>query len=141
MYRRNSHFEKLVQFVQRQSLRSVHLAANVPGLDGLWVACENSPSNQVFAASHEVIDSVAADLAIRNIRCTKLHVSHAFHSEMVSPAAEAIRSFADYNEGSNGYRDQIYWLRTQLDDGKARTEDFNKTESAGRARLRARGSP
>ena len=63
--------------------------------ENLWVACENSPTNQVLAGWHEVIDAAAADLGSREVRCTKLHVSHAFHSGMVAPAAEAIQKFAE----------------------------------------------
>eukprot|EP01052_Picozoa_sp_SAG31_P018908 SAG31_NODE_1358_length_8643_cov_11.893375_4_plen_987_part_00 len=67
----------------------------VAGREDLWVACENSPTNQVLAGSHDTIDAVAEELTQRNIRNTKLHVSHAFHSGMVAPAAAAIRSFAE----------------------------------------------
>ncbi|MBB5196462.1 type I polyketide synthase [Anaerocolumna cellulosilytica] len=49
------------------------------------IAAINSPSNTVVSGDNQVIDSMVLLLQSRLVRCTKLNVSHAFHSLLMEP--------------------------------------------------------
>lgn len=58
---------------------------------GLAIAALNAPGLTVLAGSLEAVDAAAATLAARGVACTRLHTSHAFHSEMMDPILDEFR--------------------------------------------------
>ncbi|EGV18544.1 6-deoxyerythronolide-B synthase., Glutamate-1-semialdehyde 2,1-aminomutase [Thiocapsa marina 5811] len=57
---------------------------------GLSIAASNAPDLTVLAGRPEQVDAAERKLDARGIRCTRLRTSHAFHSEMMDPAVEAL---------------------------------------------------
>lgn len=57
---------------------------------GLSVAASNAPDVTVLGGRPEQVDAAERELDARGIRCTRLRTSHAFHSEMMDPAVEAL---------------------------------------------------
>jgi acyl transferase domain-containing protein len=55
--------------------------------EGLSLAVVNAPARCVVAGSEESIDRLERQLAERGSMSRRLHTSHAFHSEMMTPAA------------------------------------------------------
>ena len=53
--------------------------------DSLSIAALNSPTNTVLAGTRDAIKQVQASLKDNGISCTRLHVSHAFHSHLTEP--------------------------------------------------------
>jgi amino acid adenylation domain-containing protein len=54
------------------------------------LAARNAPRMNVYAGPTEAIDAFEAKLAHEGLATTRLHTSHAFHSSMMDPAAEAL---------------------------------------------------
>ena len=65
-------------------------AGLLTGLDRVWVANVNGPRQSVVSGETEQVRQVATRAASAGIRATALPVSHAFHSPMVSAAAQAL---------------------------------------------------
>ncbi|MEO1014119.1 MAG: type I polyketide synthase [Pseudomonadota bacterium] len=63
------------------------VAAILP--EELSIAAENGPSTTVVSGTSEAISSFEADCGVRDIGVSRLRTSHAFHSGMMAPAAEA----------------------------------------------------
>jgi enediyne polyketide synthase len=65
-----------------------------PMLDGepVVIAGYNGPQQSVVSGPADAVDRVCARAAARGVTAMRLPVSHAFHSELVAPAAEALRS-------------------------------------------------
>jgi len=61
---------------------------------GLDLAAVNAPSQCVVSGPSERIDAFSRKLAQQDIECRKLAVSHAFHSAMMEPAAQAVAEAA-----------------------------------------------
>ncbi|MBN2717429.1 MAG: acyltransferase domain-containing protein [Deltaproteobacteria bacterium] len=55
---------------------------------GIQLAASNSPGLCVVAGPDELVEDFANALEIDGIKSTKLHTSHAFHSEMMAPIVE-----------------------------------------------------
>jgi len=56
--------------------------------DTLCLAAINEPSMCVVSGPLEAIDQLEAELAVKEVRCRRLHTSHAFHSSMMDPIVE-----------------------------------------------------
>lgn len=56
--------------------------------DALSMSAINGPSFCVVSGSHEAVRGFQERLQSRGISCRRLHVSHAFHSHMMQPAAD-----------------------------------------------------
>ncbi|MCP4660714.1 MAG: amino acid adenylation domain-containing protein, partial [bacterium] len=52
------------------------------------LAAVNSPKLCTVSGPFEAIDKLAATLEARDVKCRRLHTSHAFHSPMMEPAVE-----------------------------------------------------
>ena len=65
------------------------------GNEEISLAAVNGPSLCVVSGPTTAIDALAERLASRDLRCSRLHTSHAFHSRMMEPAlahfAEEVR--------------------------------------------------
>jgi phthiocerol/phenolphthiocerol synthesis type-I polyketide synthase E len=57
--------------------------------NNLDLAALNGPAQSVVSGTFEAIDQLATQLAEQDIECQRLHTSHAFHSEMMSPILNA----------------------------------------------------
>lgn len=70
-------------------------AAIQPGVGELALAAENAPELCVVSGSLAAVSALQDQLAAQSIPCRQLHVSHAFHSEMMQsvlpPFREALR--------------------------------------------------
>ncbi|MEM7417081.1 MAG: type I polyketide synthase [Gemmatimonadota bacterium] len=55
------------------------------GLEGLSIAGVNGPTNTVVSGEVEAVEAVEASFAAKDVRCTRLEVSHAFHSHRMDP--------------------------------------------------------
>lgn len=53
--------------------------------DQLSLAAVNGPALCVVSGTHEAIDALESQLTAQQIVCTRLHTSHAFHSQMMEP--------------------------------------------------------
>ena len=81
--------------------------AGVEAVDGrLYLACDNDPARVVFSGTPGVVarakarlDAAGQDRYGRAIKTRQLHVTHAFHSSLMAPAADKIRDLVD---GFNG---------------------------------------
>jgi amino acid adenylation domain-containing protein len=60
---------------------------------GLSLAAVNAPDRLVLSGSEKNIHTAAAELEKKNISCSVLYTSHAFHSEMMEPIVDDFRSF------------------------------------------------
>jgi acyl transferase domain-containing protein/acyl carrier protein len=60
----------------------------------LAIAAINGPESVVLSGPREAIDAVAQTCKSRGVRCTPLHVSHAFHSPMMDPILDEFRALA-----------------------------------------------
>lgn len=59
--------------------------------DGISMAAVNSPGQIVFSGNEEAITGLSAALDLAGVAHVRLHTSHAFHSHMMDPAADAFR--------------------------------------------------
>ncbi|MDO5757780.1 MAG: amino acid adenylation domain-containing protein [Rhodobacterales bacterium] len=62
--------------------------------EGVDLAARNAPKLTVYAGPDDAIDGFAAQLEKAGIPCKRLHTSHAFHSAMMDPVADALRAEA-----------------------------------------------
>ncbi|MFI2710756.1 SDR family NAD(P)-dependent oxidoreductase [Micromonospora sp. NPDC018662] len=77
------------------SLRApLAVAAEVAARTGAVVAADNGDRHVVLAGPRPALDRVSADAARAGIEVTPLAVSHAFHSPLMAPAADALRDAA-----------------------------------------------
>ncbi len=60
--------------------------------EGVTLAAINAPGLSVVSGSFEAVDRFLDDLAAEGIQTSILKTSHAFHSPMMAPAAEALRA-------------------------------------------------
>ncbi len=85
---------RLMQEMPRGSMMAVRLpeAELAPFLSGdLALAAINGPKLCVAAGPDDAVDELDAALSARGVMTRRLHTSHAFHSPMMDPAAEALR--------------------------------------------------
>jgi iturin family lipopeptide synthetase A len=61
---------------------------------GVTIAVCNGPEQTVIAGANEALETVAEALADAGIRCTRLKVRHAFHSELMQPMLAPFREYA-----------------------------------------------
>ncbi|WP_198161787.1 type I polyketide synthase [Sphingomonas sp. TDK1] len=61
----------------------------------LWLAAENGPEDLVVSGEEAALAALCAQLEAQGIATQTLRVSHAFHSGLMAPAAEALRQVAD----------------------------------------------
>ncbi|SCX96952.1 hybrid non-ribosomal peptide synthetase/type I polyketide synthase [Desulfoluna spongiiphila] len=90
---------RLMQQMPEGSMRALRLSVEelTPLLTpGIALAAVNAPSLCVVSGAHEHMEAFEQALAAREIDTTRLHTSHAFHSEMMEPA---LASFAEALEG------------------------------------------
>ena len=66
------------------------LSALLPA--GVEIAAENGPELCTVAGPAEAVDALVAKLVARGVDARRLHVSHAFHSEMMAPALVPFRA-------------------------------------------------
>lgn len=59
---------------------------------GVEIAAENGPELCTVAGDFEAVDALIATLAKTGVEARRLHVSHAFHSEMMTPALAPFRA-------------------------------------------------
>ena len=59
------------------------------------VANVNYPQQTVVSGPTDAIDAFVADLESKDVKVTKLNVSHAFHSPVVEPIAESLRAVVE----------------------------------------------
>jgi acyl transferase domain-containing protein/acyl carrier protein len=79
---------RLMQSLPEGSMLAVSLSeeAIAPLLNGkLSVAAVNSPSLCVVSGEMEAVSDLQRALSARDVACTLLHTSHAFHSKMMDP--------------------------------------------------------
>jgi acyl transferase domain-containing protein len=84
---------RLVQGLPGGSMLAVSLAEEeiLPLLgENLSLAVVNGPSQCVVSGPEEAIGGLQERLSRRQVRCHRLHTSHAFHSAMVEPVVEAL---------------------------------------------------
>lgn len=62
---------------------------------GVYIACENSPSQTVLSGEREKLESLCKELENSGIRCTFLNVSNAFHSALMDDITEEFRKAFD----------------------------------------------
>ena len=82
---------RLMQALPKGDMLSVMLAAEdlEPYLNtDLSLAAINGPSQCVLSGTAEAVAVCEALLAAREVKCRRLHTSHAFHSRMMEPALE-----------------------------------------------------
>jgi acyl transferase domain-containing protein/acyl carrier protein len=80
---------RLMQQMPAGAMLSIRLAEEdvVPFLrTGLSLAAVNAPAQCVVAGDGSTIDALEKQLAERKVDCSRLHTSHAFHSELMKPA-------------------------------------------------------
>ncbi|WP_297921924.1 non-ribosomal peptide synthetase/type I polyketide synthase [Metallibacterium sp.] len=65
------------------------LATRLP--EGVEIAGYNAPAQTVLSGTDEAIDALATTLALEDIACTRLRVSHAFHSHLMDGALPLFR--------------------------------------------------
>jgi acyl transferase domain-containing protein len=84
---------RAMQAMPRGAMLSVAMpAASVARLGpGLDVAAVNSPELCVLSGPEEAVARLEGQLKASGIVCQRLHTSHAFHSEMMTPALEPLR--------------------------------------------------
>ncbi|WP_420474262.1 alpha/beta fold hydrolase [Noviherbaspirillum sp. ST9] len=58
----------------------------------VWIGVCNAPDTTVFSGSLAAIESLHHALREQSIRCARLHVTHAFHSGLMRPVADAINA-------------------------------------------------
>ena len=91
---------RLMQRQQRGAMLAVglgrdeaeQLAGEAKRLTGEWLdlAAVNGPRQCVLSGTHEAVDRLAAHLAAQGVSNWRLATSHAFHSRMMSGAADAM---------------------------------------------------
>ncbi len=64
----------------------------INGMDDVWVSLDNSSERSVLGMTFEMFDAVMDRLAEEGIRGSKLHTSHAFHTPMMTDAAQAFEA-------------------------------------------------
>ncbi|MEG8181974.1 SDR family NAD(P)-dependent oxidoreductase [Nocardia terpenica] len=71
-----------------------------PLLDGerVVIAGYNSPRQTVVSGPVDAVERVCARAAVLNLATMRISVSHAFHSELVAPAATALREYLGRHE-------------------------------------------
>jgi amino acid adenylation domain-containing protein len=69
---------------------SVSEVSEILSACGVGLAAENAAGRIVLAGSHEAVDEAAARLAARGVAARRLAVSHAFHTPMMAPVADAL---------------------------------------------------
>lgn len=87
---------ELMQSMPRGSMLFVGLSEEelIPVLgDSVSVAAVNGRSNCTLSGPDEAIAKLQNALEAEGVTCSRLHTSHAFHSRMMEPAADAFRSF------------------------------------------------
>ena len=80
---------RLMQQMRAGAMLSVRLAEkDLASLlkTGLSLAAVNAPSQCVIAGETSAIDALQKQLTEQKVDCSRLHTSHAFHSEMMQPA-------------------------------------------------------
>lgn len=65
--------------------------AEIPGVE---IACINAPQDTVLGGPVAEIDKAADELRVKGIKCTKLNVQFAFHSNQVSPILTQFQKLA-----------------------------------------------
>jgi acyl transferase domain-containing protein len=87
--RRGAHMQQM----QPGNMVSVRASLEVvqPWINGeVCLAAENAPELQVLAGPAAAMEQVLAELAAKEIPCSKLHTSHAFHSAMMEGAVAPV---------------------------------------------------
>ena len=91
---------RLMQQMPAGAMLSVRLTEDEvqPFLDSdLSLAAVNAPSQCVVSGPIEAIDKLEKKITAQKVDCTRLHTSHAFHSEMMRPVlapfTESVRAF------------------------------------------------
>lgn len=88
---------RLMQALPAGAMLTIRAKAEdiLPRLHGeLGLAAENSPTTCVAAGPKAAILALKAELAKERIAAKELHTSHAFHSPMMAPAVEPLRTRA-----------------------------------------------
>ncbi|MBB5119058.1 type I polyketide synthase [Streptomyces eurocidicus] len=69
--------------------------ADLPDLPvGVSIAAVNGPASVVLSGEKAPLEGLASELAAREVKCTWLSVSHAFHSALMDPMLEEFRQVA-----------------------------------------------
>jgi acyl transferase domain-containing protein/acyl carrier protein len=91
---------RLMQQMPAGAMLSVRLTEDEvrPFLDSdLCLAAVNAPNHCVVSGPIEAIDALEKKITAQKLDCTRLHTSHAFHSEMMRPVlapfTESVRAF------------------------------------------------
>jgi acyl transferase domain-containing protein/acyl-coenzyme A synthetase/AMP-(fatty) acid ligase/acyl carrier protein len=71
-------------------------------LPGLWLAAVNSPVHAVISGETEAITSLESELKASNRKCTRLHIKKAFHSGLISEAADTLKGLGVPSDEGTG---------------------------------------
>jgi acyl transferase domain-containing protein len=88
---------------------TVAAAIEQGGRADIAIAALNGPENTVISGARDAVTALIARFAGLGIRCQLLTVSHAFHSPLMRPAADA---FARIAAAVPGQRPKITWIST-----------------------------
>ena len=86
---------QLMQQCPTGNMLSVYLSAEALSAklsEGLTLAVSNSPSLSVVSGSVEAIEQLESQLLQEDIKCRRLHTSHAFHSPMMDSAIAPLQA-------------------------------------------------
>ena len=87
-------FDKAFEAVNQYN-EGTHWQEAASGVGKLSVAAGNSPVHQVISGPSDQVAHMHAQLTAAGIRSSQLHVTHGFHSKLMSPAADKIQAFID----------------------------------------------
>ena len=88
--------------------------------DRAGIAALNAPGSVVVSGAAEVLDALAATLTADGVRSTRLRVSHAFHSPLMTPMLEDFAAVA----ATVGYREPAIPVISALTGAVATTEEL-----------------
>ncbi|QSJ14567.1 SDR family NAD(P)-dependent oxidoreductase [Nostoc sp. UHCC 0702] len=63
--------------------------------ENLSLAANNAPNLCVVSGTHAAIDALHQQLTAKDVECSNLHTSHAFHSVMMNPIIEEFQEYLD----------------------------------------------
>lgn len=90
----------------------------------LSVAAVNTANSVVLSGLTRTVEQVSELLKARSVACTRLHVSHAFHSELMDPMLEPFRTIAQETSYHSPTLPVISSMTGQLESQAFATPDY-----------------